>query len=327
MFARVDAHGTFHRSVRRIVFGVTVAVALLMTTQLSTTHASMNKTRFMERDGQLVIVSQDVGNQALPVQWVENDARRHQEDGLTLYYRIDLTELPRGFTSEETETAIESAVATFNDIACGQNLRLLRVDGDPDRDLGFIQNQVGLGGNENPVADITFGGWVPNDYFVATGLAPAFAGALPIVWDATDGSLVWGLDALDPTRAFADINSDGKVDVFAFEIYFNQDGNYAVYPDDTGGTLGTIDLETVVLHELGHALGMDHFGRTKVILDEEGNLVDLVVNQASANLMNTNAYYVNREVSGSDRASFCGIYADWGKTNPPEWNGRESRGR
>jgi DNA-binding beta-propeller fold protein YncE len=136
---------------------------------------------------------------------------------------------------------------------------------------------------------------------------------LPVVFDAADESLVWGLDVLDPTRSFTDINEDRKHDLFATEVYFNADGNYVVDDDELANTLFYIDVETIVLHELGHALGMDHFGRTEIILDDNGDLVDVVINESSATLMNTNAYFVDREVSGSDQASFCGLYGNWGR--------------
>ena len=297
---------------RRLLWSLLLAVALLVPAAVPA-QATMNKTRFMERDGEIVIVSQDVGNQALTYQWVENDARRHVDNGLTLYYRIDLAEPPPGVSVAETEAAIESAVATFNAIQCGGNFELVRVDGDVQADLGFIQHAVGLGGSPAPLADITFAGWVPNELFEITGWAPAFAVAMPVVWDANDGSLVWGLDVFDPSRSFTDVNGDGKHDLFATEIYFNADGNYVTDDPDLANTLFYIDVETIALHELGHALGMDHFGRTEVILDEEGNFVDLIINENSATLMNTNAYFQNREVSGSDKASFCGLYGNWGK--------------
>lgn len=273
----------------------------------------MNKTRVMERDGELVIVSQDVGNQAFPYQWVENDARRHAEDGLTLYYRIDQTELPPGISWEDTEAAIESAVATFNQVQCGKNFQLVRVNADVDTDLGFIQDQVGSDGSPEPMADITFAGWVPQSFFDAIGFPGSMGIALPVAFEAPDDSLVWGLDVLDPTRDVTDINGDGKHDLFATEIYFTAVADYVVDDDDLGNSLFYIDLESIVLHELGHALGMDHFGRTKFILDEDGNLVDVILNENSVSVMNTNNFFVKRELTGSDNGSFCGLYGSWGK--------------
>ncbi|MDH3295302.1 MAG: hypothetical protein OER95_13360 [Acidimicrobiia bacterium] len=297
---------------RRPALAVLLVIGMV-TLVAAPAQASMNQLRIFERDGQTIIVSQDVGNQAFPYQWVENDPRRHPADGLTLHYRIDLTELPPGISAADTEAAIESAVATFDREACNRNMRLVRVAGNPNVDLGWVKGQVlGSGGPEAPAADITFAGWVDDDFWIASGFPDAFGLAMPVLFHADGSSWIWGLDAFDPDQPATDINNDRKRDLFATEIYFRRNANYIIDDDDLGNTLFYIDLETIILHELGHALGMDHFGQTSVILDENGELVDVIVNEASANVMNTNNYFVRRELRGSDRASFCGLYANWG---------------
>jgi hypothetical protein len=76
-------------------------------------------------------------------------------------------------------------------------------------------------------------------------------------------------------------------------------------------TLFFIDVQTIVLHELGHALGMGHFGRSILVLDDGYGFVDLLVNPNSANLMNTNGFYEMRELAGTDVASFCELHANY----------------
>ena len=293
-----------------LTFLIATALVVLL---VSPAQASMNKLRIFERDGQTIIVSQDVGNQAFPYQWVENDPRRHPADGLTLHYRIDLTELPPGISAAETEAAIEAAVATFNRETCNHNMQLVRMPSDPGANLGWVQGQVvGTGSPAAPTADITFAGWVEDDFWLAVD-PNAFGIALPVLFHADGSSWIWGYDAFEPDQPTTDINNDRKRDLFATEIYFRRDANYVIDDDDLGNTLFYIDLQTIVLHELGHALGMDHFGRTSVILDENGDLVDVLVNENSGNVMNTNNYFVRRELRGSDRASFCQLYANWGR--------------
>jgi hypothetical protein len=273
----------------------------------------MNKTRITERDGQIVIVSQQVGNQAIPVQWVENDQRRVPVDGLTLTYTIDQTELPPGISWEDTEAAIESAVATFNQAQCAKDFELVRVDSGPNAELGVFQHMFGFGGSPVTRADITFAGWLPDSFMDAVEMPGSKGLTVPAAFDAADGSVVWGYDVFDPTREYTDVNNDRKLDVAAMEIYFNAEVNYVIDDDELGNTLFYIDLESIVLHELGHALGMDHFGRAEIILDEDGNFVDVVLNRNSVPMMNTNNFFINRELTGSDNASFCGTYASWGK--------------
>lgn len=289
---------------------LTVVMLLAVAVLTGPAGASMNKTRIIERDDQIVVVSQEVGNQAFPVDWVEYDERRRPGAGLELTYAIDPTELPPGISWEDTEAAVESAVATFNEVQCGKNLQLVRVDPGTATDLGVTQQLVGLGGSTETVADITFAGWVPG-FMDAVGQSDSKGLTVPAAY-AADGSVVWGYDVLNPTQEYTDIDNDGDPDLTAMEIYFTTDADYVV-DDDIGDTLFYIDLESIVLHELGHALGMDHFGRTEITFDEDGNLVDVVLNRNSTPMMNGNNYFINREVSGSDKASFCGIYGSWGK--------------
>ena len=65
---------------RRPALAVLLVIGMV-TLVAAPAQASMNQLRIFERDGQTIIVSQDVGNQAFPYQWVENDPRRHPADG------------------------------------------------------------------------------------------------------------------------------------------------------------------------------------------------------------------------------------------------------
>jgi hypothetical protein len=299
----------------RPAWAVWAAAIMLTISAVAPAQAYTTKTRVLFRDGQILVVEQDVGNQAFHYQWVESDPRRHAADGLTLYYRIDLSELPPGVSAAKTEQAIEAAVATFERQTCGRTLDLVRVDADPEVDLGYVQHLVGMGGAAIPRADITFAGWVPSDFMAAAGVPGSFGVALPVAWQ-TDGSLAWGLDLWDPARSFTDVNRDRKADLFATEIYFNRDWQYVTDDKELADTLFYIDVQTIATHELGHALGMGHFGRSTVILDADGQFIDLYVNPHSVSLMNTSSYYQKRDLSGSDVASFCELYANWGKAPP-----------
>lgn len=292
---------------------VMVTVGTLLLATAFPADASFTQFKILERRGDLVVLSHDVGNQAAPYLYVEGDPRRHAEHPTTIYYRIDLSEPPPGISVDDMEAAIESAVDTFNAVTCGRNVQLVRLPSAPGEDLGAAQHALGWGGQADDfAADITFAGWVPQGFFDEIGFGPSNGLAVPVAFDADGQSLVWGLDVFDPSREFSDVDANGKIDLYATEIYFNADSNYVLDDPERANTLFYIDLESIVLHELGHGLGMDHFGRSEVILDEDFNFVDLVVNPNSVSLMNTANYFQTRELSGSDIASFCGIYASWG---------------
>jgi hypothetical protein len=176
-----------------------------------------------------------------------------------------------------------------------------------------MQHRVGLGGEPTPAADLTFAGWVPSAFFDRAGAPGSLGLTVPAAWDAADESFVWGFDVLDPNRSFVDRDGDGDADLFAMKMYFTSDFDYVVDDDELGDMLFYVDVESIVLHELGHALGMDHFGRYTVVLDENGAFADLIVNPNSVNLMNTANHFVKQDLSGSDVGSFCGIYAGWGR--------------
>ncbi len=287
-----------------------VGAAGLLAGVASPASASFNHERILEMRGGYTVVTHDVGNQSFPVQYVPADPRRHADDLDVLHYRIDLTELPPGFTAGEIETAIESAVATFNDVPCSRT-HLVRVDEGLHTDLGFAQHLTGMGGSPVPLPDITFGGWVPTEFFQQIGQFPANGVTFPVVFDGDQSSLVPGYDALAAPGGYSDVDHDGNADAYSLEVYFNIDSTYTMDPK-TGDSPLAIDIESIALHELGHALGMDHFGRTEIIFDENFEFVDIEVNPNSVSLMNTNNYLTTRELSGSDVASFCGIYANWG---------------
>jgi hypothetical protein len=61
-------------------------------------------------------------------------------------------------------------------------------------------------------------------------------------------------------------------------------------------------------------MGLDHFGRTTFVFDRSGELEDIVLDPHSTPLTNTNNYFVQTELTGSDRGAFCGIYARWARS-------------
>lgn len=90
-----------------------------------------------------------------------------------------------------------------------------------------------------PEADIVVGGWLPDTYFASCLGSSSILG---VTWTFADG----------------DVNSDNYTDTLYVEQFYNERFAWVTSGSQFLGL--TEDIETVVLHENGHALGLDHMG-------------------------------------------------------------------
>jgi len=90
-----------------------------------------------------------------------------------------------------------------------------------------------------PAADIVVGGWLKPQYFSSCLGSSSILG---VTWTFADG----------------DANSDQYVDTLYVEQYYNEGFSWVTSGSQFLGT--TEDIESVVVHENGHALGLDHVG-------------------------------------------------------------------
>lgn len=118
---------------------------------------------------------------------------------------------------------------TFHPVT-GQCLSIFDVT-SPNLDLGA--------GQIYPAADIVVGGWLPANYFSSCLGSSSILG---VTWTFADG----------------DVNADHYIDNLYVEEFYNEGFTWVT----SGSTfLGpTEDIETVIVHEHGHALGLDHTG-------------------------------------------------------------------
>ena len=231
----------------------------------------------------------DDRNLRLEAQWVPGDERRNAE-GNKLTYLIDQTWMPANFgTPSEIDgnAAIDASFDTWNTIKKNSKLEIVK-----RADTGEQPSSFFIGGNPF-LADISEIGFLPGIFFDFV-LGP---GASSNVLGVTFTS-VFVDDEGNPT----DINNDGYADVAFKEVWYNDAFQWT---NDANGP--GVDIETVALHENGHALGFGHFG--KVFVTEGNNKI----HTAPRAVMNAVILGTQRELLGTDKASFNSIYGNWPK--------------
>jgi hypothetical protein len=233
-------------------------------------HAAMGRTIF----------ASDHGNKQLGLNFIPGDPRRAawgDTSGTGITMAVDSFEgsTSSGLSADATSLAIISAMESWNDVQCS-DIPLIFADifaGMAPFDIGLTQWLLGFGGLPFIGADIVHGGWLPQAFFDLLG-GSEFTLAMTITFTfVSDGALA--------TK----------------EIYYND-----AFPWEVNGD--NFDVETVALHEIGHALGQDHFG------DISANPAGQVIFAPLA-VMNSAYSRVQRELTGTDVGGHCSIWGSW----------------
>lgn len=232
--------------------------------------------------GQTVFFS-DRGNKQLGAHWVPNDPRNG--NGAELPWGLDIE-----FTADTAPinqiNAIAAAMQTWEDQTCSDIP--LTTNFLIPFDYGFVQNIFGFGGTPGFLPFLTHAGWLPAAFFDA--LAPNGSNFIL----AVTFTLVW-VDGNGPT----DIDNNGRSDVALREIYYNDNFTWG------DGTGGTVDTETIALHEAGHGLSQAHFGKLSRT-DKNGKF-----HFAPRAVMNAGYTGPQRDLAGTDRGGHCGNWGSW----------------
>jgi hypothetical protein len=238
--------------------------------------------------------------------WVAGDPNRGGRTNLT--YVVDQSEgsalslLPNGtvgvLPNSVTEAAIDRTFVTWDSGTQCSNLPIQKVADtgvDPDIIDALILTPAGQDPTLSPLygttlADITEAGWLPRALFDA--IRPnGSAGILGVTF-----TLIWvDNETGEPT----DMDRNGRNDVALKEIYYNR---RVPWGDDLRPV--NVDIESIVLHENGHALDLGHFG--KVTLKKDGSF------QFSPRaVMNAVYIFPERALRGTDNGHHCAQFGSW----------------
>jgi hypothetical protein len=174
--------------------------------------------------------------------WVPGDSRRGST-GPELTYVLDTSwgeGTPSGLDRPAIESAVSRAAATWAAEPCLSDSPLVHV-AHTGEDVTVFDSLVAGGGFGNPfAADVAVAG-------LPAGMADFF-GPSTLAFSVT---FVFVDGAGEPT----DIDGDRHLDTALNEIYLNPALDWTLAAGGPG-----LDLETAALHELGHAIGLGHFG-------------------------------------------------------------------
>ncbi len=104
---------------------------------------------------------------------------------------------------------------------------------------------------------------------------------------------------IPPANPFeADIDNNGKLDTALKEVWYND--SFAWSTDGSA-----LDIETVALHENGHSLELEHFGKIF------GTNKNLKIHFSPRTVMNAPYSGIQRDVIGVAKSHYCQNFGAW----------------
>lgn len=236
--------------------------------------------------GQIVFANDRV--KRLTSRWVPNDVRR-AADGDRITY-MNVTPFMAANGAGNAEGGIDASFGTWDAMTCTSLDIVKRAwnGGNPSAILSI----TGLASVSPFSADVVTMGYLPGFLFNAV-LGP---GASTSVLGVTFTFIFLESAGGPPT----DIDGDGRIDTAAKEVWYNNDFDWTL-----SGLGNDIDVETVALHENGHALELGHYGKIF------GTLGNLKLHVSPRAVMNAAILGTLRSPLGTDKAGYCGNFGGW----------------
>ena len=240
-------------------------------------------------------------NKQLSSDWVPGDPRRTgTNDIYVLVDDVDVTQKlnPNNTLAPGADLAAFHTVnQTWEDVTCS-NISIIDLGNSNGTDIGLVQFLLGFGGEFEIRADLTHAGMLPPSFFDA--IAPG------------GGGFILGVTF---TFVFtdSDIDNNGKFDTAFREIYYNDIFPWQDNPNDRTFD-GSIDLESVALHEMGHGLSQAHFGKGFFQDRNKDGIIpsgpEDVITSPTA-VMNAAHTVAGLEITGTDLGGHCSNWAEW----------------
>jgi hypothetical protein len=238
------------------------------------------------------VVFADDRNLRLESRWVPGDPRRDGRTALNQF--VDGTfAVANGAIPVEGE--IDASFETWNQVACSA----LRTVDLPD-DGRFPSALLTLNGQPGDVAGIDIG---------TVGFLPGFIFDIVLGPGASTRTLgvTFTFTFIGPDGEPTDIDGDGRNDTAFKEVWYND-----AFAWTADAAPGLQDVQTVALHENGHALELGHFGKVHATFNQgRGNDRPGTLHVSPRAVMNAVILGPQRELLGTDRAAFCGNFSSW----------------
>lgn len=204
-----------------------------------------------------------------------DDARRKAQ-GRALSYLV-VTDAWSPFAVADAEPVADRAIATWAREHCLDAVPIYKRP-DAGEDATLFDAAVGQGELGDPLlADIVIGGFLP-DFSRHFGSSIVAATVTYVFVDA----------AGEPT----DLDGDGHFDTAHSEIYLNPDYDWRLDAASGDPAVAGYDLESALLHDFGHGLGLGH-------VKKEGQAV-----------MSPGYLGVARVLQPRDQAGLCAVFQE-----------------